>query len=83
MFKPLFSGMEEQILQDCPIVFSGYFWYTLTDTTGTYCDSTSVWDGCASKQQMSFNYTQCVTKVAYSGNVVHLLAIQVLAFTTC
>ena len=61
-------GREADVAQDCPAHFYGYFWYVVTDSTGTqYCDDRSMWDGCTNNQHVYFNYTVCPTHIADSG----------------
>lgn len=63
------KGSETVARVDCPYSFLGEYEYTHTDSSGavTCSAESSSWDMCADNTQMTFDYAQCPTKVAYSG----------------
>ena len=63
------TGSEVTARVDCPYSFLGEYGYIHTDSSGTVtCDAeNSSWETCTDSSLMKFDYTQCSTKVAYSG----------------
>ena len=68
------KGGESSVKIHCPYSFLGMYGYIHTSSDGTVtCDvENSSWDMCADNTQMTFSYSQCSTKVAYSGKYEQL-----------
>ncbi|KAJ8298108.1 hypothetical protein KUTeg_024639 [Tegillarca granosa] len=68
------QGEIINVKQQCPPPFLGTFTYTYNDGS-SHCGSNSSWDVCSTKNTMTFDYTACSTKVAFtSEGVVHCVA---------
>ncbi|KAK3599503.1 hypothetical protein CHS0354_006632 [Potamilus streckersoni] len=53
---------------ECPTVLLGSFSYSYTDGSTSICgNGNEVWDGCTDTKSMTFNYTMCSTRIAYSA----------------
>lgn len=64
------KGYESRAAINCPnsLLFSGDYEYIAAPNT-QYCNtSQDTWDDCTNTTQMTFNYTTCSQKVAYSEN---------------
>ncbi|KAK3586469.1 hypothetical protein CHS0354_001854 [Potamilus streckersoni] len=62
------SGAGYSALVTCPDVMLGNYNYKYTDATGSYCTNTTVMDVCSNKSVITFNYTQCSQRIAYSAS---------------
>ncbi|KAK3576451.1 hypothetical protein CHS0354_025213 [Potamilus streckersoni] len=65
-------GNETDAKQDCPAAVRGNFDYSYKGADGTISctGSDDVWDVCSDNQTMTFDYTRCTQRMAYSNGGV-------------
>lgn len=74
-FSKLFqTGSEESAKQYCPpsLLKKMDYVYTGSDSSVACNTSADNWDVCTDRKIMSFNYTSCAQKMAYSGKCKQL-----------
>ncbi|XP_033729075.1 neurogenic locus notch homolog protein 2-like isoform X3 [Pecten maximus] len=60
------QGYETSSKLTCASPFLGTFTYQYTDGSSTSCGTGSEWDVCSDNSMMTFNYSKCSTKVAFT-----------------
>lgn len=80
MLKPLLvfcPGYESSTVQWCPTPLLGRFTYVHNDGTSDSCSASSELQVCPSWTRMTFDYTKCTRKQAFSSKTCWYLKIKI------